>query len=151
MEVSGWHASEKMDGIRAFWDGKRFWTRSGNVIDAPAHITENLPTTPLDGEIWAGRGGFVTARNAVNHGQWDASVEFVAFDAPEADGDWLARVQSIPFHVKKVDAFTVRNTGDANFYAAKVIKEGGEGLVLRQPGIGYIKGRTTTFLKVKAH
>ena len=27
--VVGWHMSEKLDGIRAYWDGYKFYSRSG--------------------------------------------------------------------------------------------------------------------------
>ena len=29
-DPTGWWLSEKLDGVRAFWDGKQFWSRLGN-------------------------------------------------------------------------------------------------------------------------
>lgn len=55
IDPAGWLASEKMDGCRAYWDGRQFWTRGGNVIMAPAWFTRGLPASHLDGEIWAVR------------------------------------------------------------------------------------------------
>lgn len=147
--VAGFYASEKLDGVRAYWDGFRFWTRSGRCITAPESITANLPHTPLDGEIWAGRGEFIAARNAANHGHWLPVVRFVAFDAPQAAGDWLARLASIPEGVNKVEGFKVTGTGDVCFHVSRIVREGGEGLVLRQPGVGYVTGRTASMLKAK--
>jgi len=44
--------SEKLDGVRAYWDGKQFLSRQGNLYHAPAWFTEHLPAVPLDGELW---------------------------------------------------------------------------------------------------
>ncbi|NQW99944.1 DNA ligase, partial [bacterium] len=54
----GWLMSEKLDGVRALWNGRELMTRNGNVILAPGWCTSALPAVSLDGELWAGRGGF---------------------------------------------------------------------------------------------
>lgn len=52
-DPNGWWASEKYDGIRLLWDGNKFYSRQGNRIYAPKHITESLPNNvSLDGELW---------------------------------------------------------------------------------------------------
>ena len=78
--VGGWLASEKLDGIRCFWDGSissgipapnvpyantakdtkvRFatglWSRYGKVIQAPEWWYKQLPPYPLDGELYTKR------------------------------------------------------------------------------------------------
>ncbi len=80
--ISGWYVSEKLDGIRAYWDGgisrglkasevpyantiKDFrlkhevvatglWSRTGKVIYSPDWWLNELPAIPLDGELWLG-------------------------------------------------------------------------------------------------
>ena len=47
--------SEKLDGVRAYWDGERFWSRGGNEYRAPDWFTEGFPDVPMDGELWMGR------------------------------------------------------------------------------------------------
>ena len=47
--------SEKLDGVRAFWDGKDFYSRNGNRFHAPAYFKEGLPNHALDGELWGGK------------------------------------------------------------------------------------------------
>jgi DNA ligase-1 len=27
----GWYMSEKLDGIRAYWDGTQFWSKTGSI------------------------------------------------------------------------------------------------------------------------
>ena len=43
--------SEKLDGMRCFWDGENMFTQNGNVISAPVAIVRSLPPTALDGEL----------------------------------------------------------------------------------------------------
>ncbi|MFX8199554.1 hypothetical protein ABTL12_20030, partial [Acinetobacter baumannii] len=47
--------SEKLDGVRALWDGEALRFRSGRAIAAPAWFLAALPKTALDGELWIGR------------------------------------------------------------------------------------------------
>lgn len=82
-DIGGWYASEKLDGMRCFWDGgvsrgkpKRevpwanndkddryvdeqiatgLWSRYGNVIHAPDKWLDHLPKMPLDGELYIPR------------------------------------------------------------------------------------------------
>ena len=44
--------SEKYDGARIFWDGSSFYTRQGHEIPAPDTLTMQMPSVPLDGELW---------------------------------------------------------------------------------------------------
>lgn len=85
-KVVGWLCSEKLDGMRALWDGgisrgmgcrdvpyantlkhdryvhepkaTGLWTRLGQPIQAPDWWLDCLPNYPLDGELYAGRGRF---------------------------------------------------------------------------------------------
>ena len=57
-DVAGWWLSEKLDGVRALWDGQQFLSRQGNVFHAPAWFTASLPSVPLDGELWLARKAF---------------------------------------------------------------------------------------------
>jgi ATP-dependent DNA ligase len=66
IDLSRYWVSEKYDGVRACWDGSQLLSRAGNVIHAPAWFTARLPTTPLDGELWAGRGRFETGLKVEN-------------------------------------------------------------------------------------
>lgn len=82
-DVQGWYASEKLDGIRAWWDGgctrgmpahmvpwantakdarlrhdvtaTGLWTRYGKVIRCPPSFTAGFPPVSLDGELYLGR------------------------------------------------------------------------------------------------
>jgi len=54
-----WWISEKLDGVRAYWDGRDFYSRQGNPFPVPEWFKEGLPTDQaLDGELWCGRQKF---------------------------------------------------------------------------------------------
>jgi DNA ligase-1 len=83
-DPSGYLVSEKLDGVRAVWDGRTLRFRSGRVVQAPAWFLAKLPSEPLDGELWLGRGQFEALSGLVRKGaavdsQWRA-VRFVVFE-----------------------------------------------------------------------
>lgn len=159
---AGWWASEKLDGWRAYWDGEVLRTRTWNVIPVPACITAALPADmALDGELWAGRGGFPTLQSLCRIGnptdpRW-ASVRFMIFDAPTVDAipveTRFARAANVAAHAGAHVAFVeqIRLSGREELWEmfAKVVKEGGEGLVLRKPASCYRFERSNQWLKVK--
>lgn len=148
--------SEKFDGCRAYWDGERFWTRGGNVIQAPDSFVSQMPYgVHLDGEIWCGRGRYIESMNAVRHGLFTDSCRFVCFDAPKQSGDWLKRM-------KFADTFTnetlatpergeIKYRDEPSEIADRIIKAGGEGLILRHWSVKtYEAKRTRNLMRIKA-
>lgn len=147
----GWLVSEKLNGCRAYWDGSQFWTRGGNVIAAPDWFKEGLPVSALDGEIWAGRGHFEEARQAVQLGRWTRRCKFVAFDAPAFAGTWPRRMVAAEHLWHDVVSFEVCKSRHWLMKRLRQVQNwGGEGLVIRNPtATGYEIGKTSNLLKVK--
>lgn len=90
----GWWMSEKLDGIRAYWDGETFTSRLGNRFFAPDWFVADLPADTLDGELWVGRKMFQKTTSIVRSGAADRewhTVQFVVFDAPNAKGTFEQR------------------------------------------------------------
>src|SRR5438270_7090472 len=87
-DPAGWWLSEKLDGVRAYWDGKQFLSRLGNLYHAPDWFIAGLPEVPLDGELWGGRKKFQRtvsiARRQDRSEHWK-ELSFVVFDAPALD------------------------------------------------------------------
>jgi DNA ligase len=160
-DLAGWWMSEKLDGVRAYWDGRQFLSRQGNLFHAPDWFIEDLPETPFDGELWIDRKKFQRTVSIVRRQDksdlW-AEVRFLVFDAPSATGvfeERLAHVKAMLVdgrsrfaqpheHVRCNDLQSLRAE------LARVEALGGEGLMLRQPGSRYESGRSTTLLKVKS-
>jgi DNA ligase-1 len=161
VDPTGWQLSEKLDGVRAYWDGAgQFLSRQGNRYDAPDWFVAGLPDAPLDGELWIGRKRFQRTLSVVRRQDgsdlWQ-EVRFVVFDAPAAPGGFEQRLEFVrrclekrqpPFAMCHEHSVCrgVRHLMDE---LERVESLGGEGLMLRQAGSFYEAGRSTTLLKVK--
>jgi hypothetical protein len=95
-DLTDWWMSEKLDGVRAFWDGKQFVSRQGNRFHAPGWFLAGLPTVALDGELWIGRKPFQRTVSIVRRQDesdlWQ-EVRFLVFDAPHCAGGFEARLR----------------------------------------------------------
>ncbi len=161
VDPSGYWLSEKLDGVRAWWDGTRFVSRNGNPYYAPAWFTAGLPSVPLDGELWIGRKEFSATVAIVRRqggGELWRRVRFVAFDAPEVGGAFERRQQALrdllpaghsPF-ATVLEQTRCQNRPHLAAELARIEALGGEGVMLRQPGSLYVLSRSTTLLKVKS-
>jgi len=160
MDLSDWWMSEKLDGVRAYWDGKQFLSRLGNLYHAPAWFIDGLPATPLDGELWIDRKKFQRTVSIVRRQDksdlWK-EVKFLVFDAPAAAGGFEARLDFLKDALARGAAKFARlhahercrNLESLRAELARIESLGGEGLMLRQPGSKYVAGRSSTLLKVK--
>ncbi len=160
-DLTDWWISEKLDGVRAYWDGKQFLSRQGNVYHAPDWFVSGLPNTALDGELWIGRKQFQRTVSIVRRqdksDHWK-EVRFLVFDAPSFRGEFEARLK---FLAETLDAKRQPYAGlhghcrcqglpQLREELARVESLGGEGLMLRQPGSAYEIGRSFTLLKIKS-
>ncbi|TGZ83613.1 DNA ligase/mRNA capping enzyme [Ascodesmis nigricans] len=161
-----WLMSEKLDGVRAIWNGPSgtFFSREGNPFYAPPWFTKRLPRDILlDGELFTKRGGFqecvsiVRAQNAPE--KWKFSVTFQIFDVPSRGDElfedrlkWLERRFSGKGAIKWVKVLPHQKCKSREHlleYLEEVTDQKGEGVMLRQPGSTYVNGRSKTLLKVK--
>ena len=159
-DVSGWFLSEKLDGVRAFWDGRRFLSRQGNVFHAPDWFIEHLPKEPLDGELWVGRKSFQRTVSIVRRQDktdlW-SEVSYVVFDAPAVADVFERRLAYLSELIgdswsAQIRLLQQQQCRDADHLLAELDRIdgfGGEGLMLREPGSRYEAGRSSTLLKVK--
>ena len=161
MDVAGWYMSEKLDGVRAYWDGRRLLSRKGKPFAAPAWFTDELPPFQLDGELWIAHGRFsqtlsITSRDRPHSG-WRA-LTYNIFEVPRAPGDFDARLgllrqylQQHPLeHVQIIPQQVCRDVDHLMARLEAVESSGGEGLVLRNPDTWYETGRSPNALKVKS-
>jgi DNA ligase-1 len=161
VDLSGWWMSEKLDGVRAYWDGRRFVSRLGNEYIAPDWFVAGLPSTPLDGELWVGRKQFQRCVSIVRrqeaHAEW-REVRYLIFDAPAHDGAFEERLQHIkdtlarhkPPYAQYHPHEVCRDTEHMRGELRRVEALGGEGLMMRRPRSRYEVGRSHSLLKVKS-
>ena len=131
------------------------WSRSGRIIPIPKEWSASLPRMHLDGEIYAGRGQWEATVKAVVRNHWEPAVCFIVFDAPQVAGCWSKRIAAAAKKIKcRFAAVTpwqvVEDLVHVSLYFRQVRAEGGEGLMLRRPGVPYSTTRTNDVLKVKA-
>jgi len=153
-DISGWIATQKYDGCRAYWDGENLWSRGGLTINIPDEWRKVLPQgVHLDGEIYDGPGGVYRCGVAIRYGRFTPTMRFMVFDCPSVPGDYLTRLESIalleggPLHI--VSHKIISDLCMAKDLLAKIIKLDGEGLMLRKPDLKYTPGRTREILKFK--
>ncbi|CAG8679018.1 26549_t:CDS:2 [Dentiscutata erythropus] len=153
VDPTGWWISEKLDGVRAFWCGKRgvFLSRLGKVYAAPAWFTKGLPRDiDLDGELFGGRGKFQSTVSIVKAGveEWK-KITYKVFDVPSySDVPFEDRMAYIEDLVEKKKY--CKSAKDIFDELKKVETAGGEGLMIRKPKSEYACGRSNTLLKVKS-
>jgi DNA ligase-1 len=162
IDPTGWWMSEKYDGLRGYWDGQKLWSRKGNLIHAPDYFLAELPRDiALDGELWIGHGKFEETMSIVRSekpdDRWER-VRYMVFDAPQAKGTFEQRMQFLRENVSEGNRFVKvvaqeRCQGVTQLLAERdrVVREGGEGLMLRQPESTYEARRSPTLLKVKPY
>ncbi|MBE0493441.1 MAG: DNA ligase [Thiomicrospira sp.] len=158
--IAGWLVSEKLDGVRAYWDGQNLISRGGNHLATPAWFTQDFPPFALDGELWIGREQFEATLSVVMtqtpHDGWK-KVGYHIFDVPQASGGLMARLgvlenylteHDIP-HLNIIPQVTISSAEQLQARLEKEVKNGAEGLVVRDPNVGYQVGRSHDSLKVK--
>jgi DNA ligase 1 len=159
-DVTQYLISEKYDGVRAFWDGKKLVSRQGYEIHAPSWFTKDLPKIKLDGELWLGRGKFDALSGAVRKdkpidAEWK-HIQYQIFELPNAKGTFEARAKKIIEIVKKANLSQLKAVAQLrlryemalNARLKQVVKVGGEGLMLHRADALYIKGRSDYFLSL---
>lgn len=159
IDISGWWLSEKLDGVRAYWDGKQFLSRLGNRFYPPPWFVEGFPDHPLDGELWGGRKLFQRTVGIVKRQDesplWEELL-YVVFDAPAHGGAFEERLEHAKTVIGKMQYARVHEhyvcTGHDHLKSelARVEGLGGEGLMARKPKSEYEAGRSHTLLKVKS-
>lgn len=158
--ISGWLMSEKLDGIRAYWDGKNLLSREGKVINAPKYFTQKLPPFELDGELWSKRGDFENIQSIVldqtPSDKW-SQIRYMIFEVPYASGNFEKRLQKARkyiednkiSHIKIIEQKILKSTKDLDLFLEDIIKNGGEGAMIKDGSKEYFKGRSDFLLKAK--
>lgn len=160
--VTEYWVSEKLDGVRGHWDGKKLWTRSGYPIRSPVWFTRGWPAMPMDGELWIARNQFDVLSAIVRTAEPDDTdwqrVNFMVFDLPAHAGPFDQRVQamrgirdySIPW-LQPVRQSRVDNVEELDRWLAELVAASGEGLMLHHQDAIYLPGRSQELLKYKLH
>ncbi len=161
IDLADYWVSEKMDGVRAYWDGQQLWTRAGNLLPAPPWFTAGWPETPMDGELWAGRGRFDFASATVRALQPDETkwqqMRFMVFDLPATPGIFTDRLRVLQGmlsagkwpQLQAVPQQRIATHAELMRQLDAMVKAGGEGLMLHRGSSLYRAERNDDLLKLK--
>lgn len=163
LDLADYLVSEKLDGVRGYWNGRRLITRGGLPIKAPVWFTSGFPAVALDGELWMGRGTFAVLSGTVRRSEPDEDawrrVRYMVFDLPDHPGEFETRLTALraliaatpsPF-IGLVEQNRVADHDALMAVLSQVVAAGGEGLMLHRRDSAYRIGRSADLLKVKPY
>lgn len=163
IDVSQYWVSEKLDGVRAYWDGKQLISRGGNIIQAPSWFTADFPPRPLDGELWLARQQFAQILSTVSKQQpvsseWQQLAYYI-FELPQAEGTFTERIRMMQLLVQQqnspylqvVPQFRVADRATLLATLTQLEQAGAEGLMLHHQDAHYKTGRSADLLKLKTY
>ncbi|WP_141049570.1 DNA ligase [Aliarcobacter cryaerophilus] len=160
IDISNWYMSEKLDGIRAYWDGKELFSKNKNKIFAPSWFTKDFPPFALDGELWTKRGDFENIQSIVLSQQeskdWE-NITYNIFEVPNVNGNFQTRLDFLEDYLKKspnkyikiIPQIVCKDKNHLNKFLKELLKNGAEGVIIKNPNLSYETGRTNNSLKVK--
>lgn len=160
--VVGWVMSEKLDGVRGFWDGKQLLSRSGKKFNPPAWFVANYPPFAIDGELWTRRRDFATTVSIVRSknaaARW-RRISHQIFEVPQQAGGLLERLSVLQRYllahpnpaINIIEQIPITRAQQVADYLAEVVDKGGEGVVVRDPKVAYKTGRLASALKLKRY
>lgn len=163
VDLARYWVSEKLDGVRALWDGTALYSRRGNRFNAPPWFVEGFPAERLDGELWMGRGTFETLSGAVRRQTPDDAawrrIRYMVFDLPRSSAPFDERLRELRHlladapsaRIRPVEQFRVANEAELMAWLARVVAAGGEGMMLRDGRSLHRAGRSDDLLKLKTY
>jgi DNA ligase-1 len=162
IDVARYLVSEKLEGVRALWDGQALRFRSGRPLHAPAWFIAGLPKQALDGELWAGRGNFERLSGTVrkerpNDAEW-REVRYMIFELPGTIGFFTEGAVQIETIVRLANVlwlgetpqFRVAHRNNLQKKLDEIVRDGDKGLVLHLADASYQTNRSDILLKLKS-
>ncbi|MFT6916909.1 MAG: DNA ligase-1 [Motiliproteus sp.] len=163
IDLRDYWISEKLDGVRAYWDGQQLRSRQGYPIRAPLWFTRALPATPLDGELWRGRGQFDRTSATIRRYQpveleWQ-QIRYRVFDLPSSTLPFSQRIHQLQRITRQINVrhlVPLRYQQVATHMQLRSLLEeqtaaGAEGLMLNRADAHYQGMRSDALLKLKTH
>jgi len=163
IDVSQYWVSEKLDGVRAYWDGEKLMSRQGNVFAAPEWFIENFPAYPLDGELWLGRNQFeqlvsIVRKQMPVESEW-RNVRYMVFELHDETDTFTKRYSLLKQRLTQLNnpylnvikQYRLKDHAALMKNLEEVVQAGAEGLMLHRADAPYQTTRTDDLLKVKPY
>lgn len=153
--------SEKLDGVRAYWNGQTLVSRYGKEFQCPSWFIQGFPRdVTLDGELWVDRGTLeylTMILQSEDSGISWSNIHFMIFDLPGSSEPYETRSRNmanlfIPNHVYIVEIERCRGNDQLKGILKVISEHGGEGLMMNKLDSLYTASqRTESLLKVKVY
>jgi DNA ligase 1 len=163
VDLKEYFVSEKLDGVRAYWNGENLISKQGNIIKAPECFTKDFPKQDLEGELWMSHNQFeitsgIVRRETTNDEDW-SNITLMLFDMPKHSGTFEERLEAMKqivtlsnsSHLKLIEQYKLPNHKSLMAKLQEVMRNGGEGLMLHRAKSYYIAKRNNDVLKVKSY
>lgn len=163
INIDEYWVSEKLDGVRGYWDGKQLISRQGNPFLVPKWFTHDFPNQPLDGELWISREAFelvsgITRSHKKDESEWK-KISFMIFDLPSSPETFSQRLKVMRQLVAKSSSPYLKMIPQQKVPSHKalqnklddVIQAGGEGLMLHHVDAYYQVKRSQDLMKLKRY
>ena len=163
IEVSQYWISEKLDGVRGYWDGSQLWTRQGNKINAPKWFTQGWSNIPFDGELWSDRDKFqqivsCVKRKKIKPNCWH-DLRLMIFDLPTSKEKFSNRITAMNKLIADIDSphlavikqFRISSNNALYQKLEQIVLAKGEGLMLHHQDAFYQAGRNKRLMKLKKY
>ncbi len=161
VNVKGWLMSEKLDGVRAYWNGKKLISRGGKEFKTPLWFVKGFPPFEIDGELWSKRGDFDNisgiVRTQTAHDGWQ-QLTYNIFEVPNQKAGLRNRLNVLKTYLKNnpnkyikiIKQITCKDKKHLKKFLKEVENKNGEGIVVRNGKAPYIHKRTSQALKIKS-
>lgn len=158
--INNWYMSEKLDGIRAYWNGKELLSKNGNKIYAPSWFIQNLPPFELDGELYTKVNDFENIQSIVLDTKpskaWE-KITYNIFEVPNTKGDFDTRLKRLEDwlkinpnnFIKIIPQIVCKDKEHLDKFLNQMLKKQAEGVMIKNPFLEYQEGRNSSILKVK--
>ena len=151
--------SEKLDGVRGYWDGKQLFTRGGITLSPPKDFLAEFPPFAIDGELFSQRDQFAEISSIVRSQQdkgWH-KLKLHVFDVPDAKGNLFERLAQLKIYLAQhptapieiIEQIPIENSQHIQQFLQQVEQQKGEGIVIRNPNAPYERKRSAQILKLK--
>ena len=157
--IEGWVMSEKLDGVRGYWNGKQLLTRQGQPLSPPAYFIKDFPPFAIDGELFSERNHFEEISSITKSFKGDGweKLKLYVFDVPDAEGNLFERLAKLKAHllehpttyIEIIEQIPVKDKTHLYQFLAQVENLQGEGVVVRNPNAPYERKRSSQMLKLK--
>ncbi|OOF79893.1 DNA ligase [Rodentibacter caecimuris] len=157
--IEGWVMSEKLDGVRGYWDGTQLLTRQGQRLFPPAYFIKDFPPFAIDGELFSERNQFeeISSITKSFKGERWKKLKLYVFDVPDAEGNLFERLNLLKTYlsthptsyIQIIEQIPVRDKNHLYEFLKEVESQRGEGVVVRNPNSPYERKRSTQILKLK--